>query len=255
MVKIGLVLSGGGQRGFAHLGLLQAMDELGIHPYAISGVSSGAAVGALYAAGHKPEQILDFMRGNSYFGWSNFTFKGEGFFSMDPLLNTLKDHIAVNTFESLLIRLFITATDISKNESVIFSKGKFFQAIIASSAVPVIFQPVKIGSSLFVDGGILNNFPVEPLEKICDKLIGSYVNNIKIIKTPVKHFGKMQILERCFNLATSRTAYAKKKSCDVFIEPLLDRFNMFDKKHVDMIFEIGYKTALKHKNNLLELLK
>jgi NTE family protein len=255
MVKIGLALSGGGQKGFAHLGLLQAMDELGICPYAISGVSSGAVVGSLYAAGYKPEKILEFMKVNSYFGWSNFLFNGEGFFSMTPLLNSLKEKILTDSFENLLIPLFITATDMSKNKSVVFSKGKLFQVIIASSTVPVIFQPVRIGNSLYVDGGLLNNFPVEPLQKICDKVIGSYVNHIQIGKNPTEHFTKMQILERCFDIATCRAAYSKKKYCDVFIDSLLGRFDMFDTKHADMIYEIGYKTALKQKKKLLELLK
>jgi len=79
MKKIGLVLSGGGVRGFAHLGLLQVLDELGIAPYAISGVSAGAIVGALYAEGHQPKNILEFMKENSYFGRSNFLFKKDGY--------------------------------------------------------------------------------------------------------------------------------------------------------------------------------
>jgi NTE family protein len=105
MKKIGVVLSGGGVRGFAHLGVLKALDELGIRPYAISGVSSGAIVVALYAAGNSPEKILEFMKGNSYFGWSNFFLRKAGFFSMAPLLNILQKYIADDSFEQLATKL------------------------------------------------------------------------------------------------------------------------------------------------------
>lgn len=253
MPKIGLVLSGGGVRSFAHLGLLQVLDELGIHLYAISGVSSGAIVGALYAAGQKPEEILSLMKGNMYFSWSNFRLNKDGFFSMQPLLDSLKKIIPEDSFESLPIRLFVTVTDFTKNKPFTFSEGRLFETILASSSVPVIFEPVKMGDSLLVDGGLLNNFPVEPLENICDKLIGSHVNNIQNQKEPFKHIGKALILERCFHMAIANTIYKKTESCRVFIEPLLDQFGMFERNKADMIYEIGYKTALKYKAELIKL--
>jgi|ERR1022692_1453661 NTE family protein len=254
MKKIGLVLSGGGVRGFAHLGLLQALDESGIRPYAISGVSAGAIVGALYAAGHKPEKILAFIKGNSYFGWSNFLLRKDGFFSMRPMLDALKKQIPDDSFEGLSIKLFVTVTDFTKNKSLTFSNGPLFQAIIASSSVPVIFEPVKFHDSLLVDGGVLNNFPVEPLEKKCDRIIGSYVNNIEAMTELISNIGKTHIIERCFNMASSITSYSKKNLCDVFIEPLLDKYSMFDGDKADNIYEIGYETALKHKEELAKLL-
>jgi len=253
MAKIGLVLSGGGVRGFAHLGVLQALDELGIRPDAISGVSAGAIIGALYAAGHKPEKILAFMKGNSYFGWSNFLFKGDGFFSMKPMADALKKQIPQDSFESLRIKLFVTATDFTKNKEVIFSEGKLFGAVISSASVPVIFEPVKYGDSLLIDGGVLNNFPVEPLQNKCDKLIGCYVNKIDEIKTPALKIGKTSILERCFNMASAVSAYSKKGLCDVFIEPSLNQFGMFDNDQADAIYKIGYITAIAQKKKLLSL--
>ncbi len=253
MAKIGLVLSGGGARGFAHLGVLQALDELGVRPFAISGVSAGAIIGSLYAAGHKPEKILSFMKDNSYFGWSNFLFNGDGFFSMQPMADALKKQIAQDSFESLSIKLFVTATDFTKNKEVVFSEGKLFQAIIASASVPVIFEPVKFGDSLLIDGGVLNNFPVEPIKAKCNKLIGCYVNNIDMLTINEERIGKTRILERCFSMATAANAYLKKGFCDVFIEPLLDQFGIFDNEKADMIYDIGYRSALKQKAQLVKL--
>ena len=111
MAKTGIVLSGGGVRGFAHLGLLQVLEELEIKPDAISGVSAGAIVGALYATGHSPEKIRDILKNNSYFGWSSFHINKDGFFSMKALRKLLETCIPVDSFESLHKQLFITATD------------------------------------------------------------------------------------------------------------------------------------------------
>ncbi len=254
MAKIGLVLSGGGVRGFAHLGLLQALDEWGIKPYAISGVSAGAIIGALYAAGHKPEKILAFLKANSYFRWSNFLWNKDGFFSMSPLLELLQEQIPRDSFKNLSTRLFITATDYTRNKSVTFEKGSLSRAVIASSSVPVIFEPVEIGNGLFVDGGLLNNFPIEPLESICDKLIGCHTNNIQTWTEPVNRIGKAHIIDRCFHMAIANTVYGKAKHCDLFIEPLLHPFSLFDVKNADKIYEIGYKSAIKYKNQLGKLL-
>lgn len=249
MAKIGFVLSGGGVRGFAHLGLLQALDEFGIRPEAISGVSSGAIVGALYAAGHRPADILQFMKGHSYFGWDHFLLKGDGFFSMRSLLDTLEKYIPANSFENLQTRLYVTATNFTRNESVVFSSGPLHKAIIASASVPVIFEPVLWEGSLLMDGGLLNNFPVEPLEKECDLLIGSHVNLLPIDPPGADHIGKANILERCFHLAIAGSVYQKAGRCHLFIEPMLQGFNMFDTHKAEEIFAIGYQTARERIDN------
>ncbi len=249
MAKIGLVLSGGGVRGFAHLGLLRALDEAGIRPYAISGVSSGAIVGALYAAGHRPADILQFMKGHSYFGWSNFLFKKDGFFSMQPLLDTLEKYIPDDSFESLSTRFYVTATNFTRNDSLTFSTGRLHQAILASSSVPVIFEPVMSGDSLLMDGGLLNNFPIEPLEKECDVLIGSHVNLLQTGPPEAVRVGKANILERCFHLAIAGSVYEKALRCHLFIEPPLQGFKMFDAHKAEEIFAIGYHTARERIDN------
>lgn len=255
MTRIGVVLSGGGIRGFAHLGLLQVLKECGIRPHAVSGVSAGAIVGAFYAAGHEPQQIMEILKKNSYFGWSAFSLRKDGFFSMKSLLNTLKVYIPHDSFERLHTPLFITATDFTNNKAVIFSKGKLSDAVIASSSVPVIFEPVTIESSLFVDGGLLNNFPVEPLEENCDRLVGCHVNAIETGIASEKRIGKINIIEKCFHMAIANIIYEKAKKCDLFIEPHLHQFGMFDMQKSDIIYETGYRTALMYKDRLCELAK
>jgi NTE family protein len=251
MTKTGLVLSGGGVRGFAHLGVLQALEELNVQPYAISGVSAGAIVGALYAAGHAPAKIKDILKNNSYFSWSSFLLNKDGLFSMKALLKVLQTYIPIDSFESLNTKLFVTATDFASNTSVTFSEGKLIETVIASASVPVIFEPVKIGNHLLVDGGLLNNFPIEPLENVCDRLIGCNVNNISQGLDGSKRIGKMHMIEICFHMAIAASVYNKVQKLDLFIEPVLHEFGMFDVAKADLIYETGYHTAMLYKDQLL----
>lgn len=253
MKKIGVVLSGGGVRGFAHLGLLKYLDELGVKIHALSGVSAGAIVGALYASGMSPEDILAAMKKNKYFSFSDFSIRKEGLFSMQPLLKALQKLIPEDSFEKLKIKLFITATDFTNNTSVIFSKGKLFNAVIASASVPVLFEPLKMDNKFFVDGGLLNNFPVEPLVEECDFIIGSHVNKITKSGTNTAALSKMRILETCFHMAIAETVYPKTDKCDLFIEPDLHPFSMFDTAAADKIFKAGYETAVKYKEQLVKI--
>lgn len=253
--KIGYVLSGGGARGFAHLGVLKLLEELGIKPYAIAGTSAGAIAGALYAAGKSPDAILQLMKNNNYFGWSNLLWRREGFFSMKVMEKTLSDAIGTDDFDALQIKLFVAATDLVKGESVILSEGKLIEAVIASASVPVVFEPVVMGKKMLVDGGVLNNFPVEPLEKTCAIIIGSYVNKMADGINTQSLSGAKNIIDRCFHLAISNSVYTKVNKCAVFIESPLHMFDMYDVKQADKIFEIGYTTALQHKEKLIALTK
>jgi NTE family protein len=253
MKKFGYVLSGGGSRGFAHLGVIKFLEELGIKPYAIAGTSAGAIAGALYAAGKRPEEILDLFKESKLFGWSTLTREKTGFFSMDSLKTMLNEAVEKDDFAALKVKLFVASTDLVEGKSVIFSNGKLVEAVIASASVPVVFHAVKSGGKMLVDGGILNNFPVEPLSGICDVIIGSFVNKIEKGVSHNYFLESFNVLERCFHLAISNSAYSKVNNCDVFIEVPLSDFGMFDIKRANEIFDIGYNTALLHKEKLLQL--
>lgn len=255
MNKIGLVLSGGGARGFAHLGILKVLDELKIKPFAISGVSAGALVGALYASGKSPDEIIGLIKGNSNIGFSNLLWRKEGLFSMEFIRRILIENIPENSFESLKIPLFVNATDLLCGKTVYFSKGELIPCLIASSSVPVIFEPVTFGNTKLVDGGLLNNLPIEPVIGICEKIIASHVNKLQCITDANIKFSKAAITERCFHLAISKSVYSKAYECDLFIEPEIENIGMFDLKDVDNIYEIGYKTALKERDKLLEMME
>jgi len=250
METIGYVLSGGGARGFAHLGVMKVFEEVGIRPYAMSGSSSGAIAAALYASGKTPEEILELMKKHNYFGWGNLRWRTNGFFSMDLLRKTLTENLGNNDFASTNIKLYITVTDIIKAESVIYSSGEIADIVIASASVPALFEPVKMGNKLLVDGGVLNNFPIEPLMSTCDIIIGSYVNHVSAGFTKHSFFESVDILDRCFHLAIARSVYSKVSNCDLFIDIPLNDYGLYDMKRADEIFEIGYKTASLHREKL-----
>jgi NTE family protein len=255
MKTIGVVLSGGGVRGFAHLGLLKVLDELKIKPVAISGVSAGAIFGALYASGKSPDEIISLAKANKYFGFANLLWRREGLFSMETIKKILIEHLPDDSFEALKIPLFVNATDFLHNKTIFFSSGKLILPLIASSSVPVIFEPVSNGNSKLVDGGLLDNFPIEPLLASCDAIIGSHVNKLETITDPSARFSKAAMIERCFHLSVANSVYSKVHLCSVFIEPRLDNFGLFRMKNIDQIFEIGYECALKEKSRLIDLVQ
>lgn len=255
MIRAGLVLSGGGARGFAHLGLLQMLDECGVHPSAISGVSAGAIAGALYAAGHSPQAILAMWKKSSYFGWSNFSLRKSGFFSMQTIAQLLRKYLPEDSFEKLKIPLYITATDYTHHRSVVLHAGSLSSAILASAAVPVVFEPVNINGSLYVDGGLLNNFPSEPLLAHCELILGCHVNRLADETAALLQPGKLNVLEKCFHMAIAGSLQPKLSACHWLVEPSLSDCGMFDFSRADELFERGYKAAIAGKEQLLALLK
>jgi NTE family protein len=254
MDKIGLVLSGGGARGFAHLGFLKALDEFGLKASAISGVSAGGLVGALYAQGLSPEEILEIGKTSLNFGFGSLILKRGRFLSLESIKKILIENIPHNSFENLQIPLFVNATDIIHNKSVFFSEGVLIPRLIASAAVPVLFSPIILETKKYVDGGLLDNFPVEPLITKCDIIIGCHVNKLNDISGSSAKLNRFSMLERCYHMSIANSVYSKVHHCSVFIEPELYQFGMFDTKKADKIFEIGYLATLKERDNILKLI-
>jgi len=241
MLKIGLVLSGGGARGVAHLGVLKALDELGVQVSAISGTSAGAIVGAFYSAGYKPEEILNIAKTQKFFGFSNLLFGKAGLFNMEAFDSVYHTYFPHNKVEQLGIAMTIAATDIVKGEICYFSKGDLSKALLASSCVPLVFEPITVGDAIMMDGGILNNFPVEPLLSTCDKIIGV---NVNAISQNFDQIHMKDMLDRSFHIAMNGAIQEKIKYCDVFIEPEnMSRFGMFDLSKLDEIYFEGSNCA------------
>ncbi len=238
LYKTGLVLSGGGARGFAHLGVIEALNEAGIFPDVISGTSAGAIIGVLYADGHSPRDILKLMNGASRLDFMRPALPREGLLQINGIIKILKAGLRSKEFRDLKIPLFVTATDLNNGKAVYFSEGDLFDPVIASASIPVLFQPVKINNISYVDGGVLDNLPLKPIENQCRTLIGSFVNPVGYME---KVTGLISIAERTFMLSMMKEVAEKAKKFDVFIAPLeLRNYKILDPEKSQLLFEIGY---------------
>jgi NTE family protein len=239
--NIGLVLSGGGTRGFAHLGVIQALNEAGIFPDVISGTSAGALIGVLYADGHTPAEIMKMMNSISRLDFMRPALPREGLLQINGIIKILKTSLRSKNFNELKIPLFVSATDLNNGKAVYFSEGELFDPVIASASIPVLFQPVKIGDISYVDGGVLDNLPIRPIENKCRILIGSFVNPVGYMK---KISGLINIAERTFMLSMSKEIYEKAKKFDLFIAPLaLRNYKFLNPEKAQELFEIGYNAT------------
>ncbi len=239
--NIGLVLSGGGTRGFAHLGVIQALNEAGIFPDVISGTSAGALIGVLYADGHTPAEIMKVMNSSSRLDFMRPALPREGLLQINGIIKILKTSLRSKNFNELKIPLFVSATDLNNGKAVYFSEGELFDPVIASASIPVLFQPVKIGDISYVDGGVLDNLPIRPIENKCRILIGSFVNPVGYMK---KISGLINIAERTFMLSMSKEIYEKAKKFDLFIAPLaLRNYKFLNPEKAQELFEIGYNAT------------
>lgn len=253
-MQTGIVLSGGGARGIAHLGVLAALDELEIRISALSGTSAGAIAAALYGGGMQPVAIKELIKHSAYFGLSHFHLSKPGLFDMEALRELLVRHLSYSCFEDLPVRLFITATNLTKGCPETFSAGPLVEPILASACIPVLFNPVSYKGAEYADGGILNNFPVEALAGHCDFIIGSHVNRSAELLSSPHPWHKADILDRCFHLAIARSVYEKAGRCHIFLDhPGIAGIGMFETKKADELFDIGYRECMRHRNELLPL--
>ncbi len=250
-MNIGLALSGGGMKGIAHIGAIKALEENNIHPTHISGSSMGAMVGAFYASGYSPEEIADFFKAVPLFYPTRYAFGKPGIINPENFYQDFKQYFPEDNFKALQKKLYITAVDMLTGNLKVFDEGELIKPFLASSAFPGLCSPVAVNGSLYADGGILDNFPLSPLKLECDQIIGVYVSPINDIKTENLKYA-VDVLERAIRINFSNASFQKFSQCDLLIHPPLSKYGMFDKNHIDEIFNIGYETTI---NKLKEMEK
>jgi NTE family protein len=173
MGKIGLALGGGAARGWAHIGVLRALEKAGIKPDIIAGTSIGAVVGGCYAAG-RLDDVEEFARSltkRRIFGYLDFNFKGTGLINGQRLVEMLDRHLGSCNIEDLETRFTAVATEIGSGHEVWLSRGRLVDAVRASYALPGVFKPVKIDGRWLFDGALVNPIPVS----VCRALGARYV--------------------------------------------------------------------------------
>jgi NTE family protein len=238
-MKIGLVLSGGGARGIAHLGVLKALLEKGIEISVLSGCSAGSIVGAMFAAGYSPDHIYELVVSTSTLRAMRPSWSRSGLLHMNRAEEVYLKYIPHNSFEKLKIPLTVNATDLYAGETVYFSKGELLKPVMASCSIPGLFEPVKLGDRTLIDGGVLNNMPIEPVLNKCDFIIGSHCNPYGIQQTSRS---LTTILTKALFLAINNNSKSRLAQCDLLIEPpTLKIFDPADIRKALQIFKAGYE--------------
>ncbi len=242
-MKVGLVLSGGAVRGAAHIGILKALDEYNIPIYALSGVSAGSIIASLYADGYTAKDIEEIALNTNFLKWFKPSKSFRSLFSLQSLEDFLKKYLHVNKIENSFKKLFITTTNLNKGIYKCWDKGDIYKIVRASSSLPFLFEPVEIDGELHVDGGLMNNLPIEPLKDICDYIIAVDVNPLSKEKSLNNIFS---ITVRSFYLAVRANVEVRKDMADIFMQPEeLLNIGLFDVRKIKNAIDIGYKEGIK----------
>jgi NTE family protein len=238
-MKFGLALSGGGARGMAHLGIIKGLEEMGLRFSQVSGTSAGAIAGAFYCYGYKPDEIFDIIIKTGFLKSVRPAWAWTGLLSMDGFKEVMKRCMPEDDFNALKIPLTVAATEIRLGKIVYFDQGELTAAVLASSSIPALFNPVAFNGNVYVDGGLMDNLPVTPLVGKCDYIVGSHCNpveqrfDLKSVK---------DITERSLLVAINVGTTHSKAQCNKVIEPPeLGAFSTFDLARGKEIFKIGYR--------------
>jgi NTE family protein len=240
-MKTGISLSGGGARGIAHIGVLKALEENQIYPDIISGASAGAIVGAFYAGGLSPDEIYNLVRKSSLLKIFTVGIPNGGLAKLTYLKTLLEKNIDTATFEGLGKPLIVSISNLNKGKTEEIDKGLLYDVIVASSSIPLVFQPVEINGQIYVDGGLLNNMPMDKLREKADFIIGvNVMPDIEVKKEAIQ--STIGIATRSFQLSVIANTRPNFKHCDVLIEPeKVHPFNVFQFNKYKEIFEFGYE--------------
>jgi len=238
-MKKPIVLSGGGARGFAHVGALKALKEQGYEPSAIAGVSAGALVGAFIAGGMEPDAVralfIDQIKLSKMLRWN---FLKQGLFTMDQLGSFMQKNLPFTHFEQLPIPFKVSVTDFNTGTQTVFETGPIIPAVLASCSIPAIFPPFVIGEGVYVDGGLADNMPINLFSAVLEDVIAIHVNPMPPHNTKDS---LARIIDRAWHLSTRAGILQSAQKVHLFIEPPeLGTYGMFDANKLPEIYQCGY---------------
>ena len=282
--KIGLVLSGGGAKGLAHIGVLKTIDSLGIKIDYIAGTSMGAVIGSLYASGYTGKELEKIFNGIDFdkligddlprasktfyerensekyaisIPFNNFKIqlpsaisRGQNVFN---LFSKLTLHVSnIEKFKDLPIPFFCIATNVETGKPVVLEQGSLAQAIAASGAFPSLFQPVIINDQILIDGGVVNNYPIDELKaKGMDIIIGVDVQDDLSTRENLK--SAPEILLQINNYRTIKDMKEKSVRTDIYIKPDIKEFTVVSFDDGEQIIKRGEAATIKNAKSLNEL--
>ncbi|MGI4717184.1 MAG: patatin-like phospholipase family protein [Janthinobacterium lividum] len=244
-VKIGLALGGGAARGFAHIGVIKALEAQGIVPEIVVGTSAGSVVGSLYASGmngftlQKTALAMDEATISDWalplFGKSTGVLKGEA------LQNYVNKAVGNVPMERLKIRFGAVATDLKTGKPILFNKGNTGMAVRASSAVPSVFQPVKIGANTYVDGGLVAPVPVKFTKDMGAEFVIAV--NISSATEGAATASSLDVLMQTFSIMGQRLNHFELREADIVITPNLGNMGSADFNSRNLAILAGEQAA------------
>lgn len=253
--EVALVLSGGGVKGLAHIGLLRALEEQGLAPGTVVGSSAGALVGALYAAEYSIDEMLEFFHDTPLFSFSMLSPLKPGLLDSDKYRVFLEKYFPGDRFEALPKALYVVTTNLEKGDWEVHDKGQLIASLLASASMPPLFSPVKINGSLHADGGVMNNFPVDPVLNQGLFIIGSNVCPLEQAE-PKALGNSMALLSRSQLLSWQSAIQLRLPECDFLLEPGgINEINFLETSKMDRAYELGYHHAQRQMPKLLAALQ
>jgi NTE family protein len=242
--KIGLALGGGAARGFAHVGVIQVLEEAGIRPDFVAGTSAGSLVAAIYASGKNGAQlqrVAETMEEATIADWTLPLFS-RGVLRGDALARYVNTQVSGRLIEDMPLPLGIVATDLNTGGDVLFQRGDTGTAVRASSAVPAVFQPVKISGHEYVDGGLVSPVPVRAAKKMGAELVIA----VDISSAPEGNLagGTLEILLQTFSIMGKSINTFELRDADVVVRPALNGVSSSDFSARKRSIEAGRKAML-----------
>ena len=242
--RIGLALGGGAARGFAHIGVIQILEEAGIQPSMVAGTSAGSLVAAIYASGKTGAQlqrVADTMEEATIADWTLPIFS-RGMLRGEALARYVNTQVGGKLVENMPLPLGIVATDLNSGQSVLFQRGDTGTAVRASSAVPAVFQPVKISGREYVDGGLVSPVPVRAARSMGAELVIA----VDISSPPDGNLagGTLEILMQTFSIMGKSINSLELKDADVVVRPSLVGVSSSDFGARKRSIEAGRKAML-----------
>lgn len=241
--RLGVALSGGGAKGFAHIGVMKALDDFGLRPDILAGVSAGAVMAAFYGSGVSPDDTLKAFSTINFKSLAKFSAPTDGIFKFDKFAHFLKKNLPTECIEYLKIPTIISATNLDTYKEELFTRGPLADCVLASCSLPVIFKPMKINGQTYIDGGVLHNLPAFALRDKCDLLLG--VNVSPLNTSPFKST-IADIAYRAYRLMTTNNSKPDLDLCDVIINvDSMKESSTFDVKKMADNAKEGYFAAMK----------
>jgi len=249
--KVGLALGSGAARGFAHIGVLQVLEQEGIPVDFVSGCSIGALIGALYCSGMTVKEMIELAEKIEPWHWVDLSRPGKGLIIGDKIEDMIKKYTGERAFDELEIPLSIVATDLYSGQRYVFDRGPVYRAVRASISIPGIFRPVEMEDKLLVDGAVVDAVPVELVRYMGARVIIGV--NLGAHFTDRKIENIYQTIIQSIDIMQNEIKRLRGIKADVLIEPDLKDINPTTFNEVEKCVEEGRSAAMNAMNDIKKI--